>query len=228
MRRYLRAQAARIAKRLKEELGNKSVTKSLDSVVLDRVLDETFERNEIMRLFRPLYRQALADAYQEASKSIDQSLLYDQQELAQQALFSVRQMETSILQTTRGSVGRLVDDLITEGATLAEMQTKIVQSTSFSPNRAMTIATTETTRLANHAANAAYNKAEESGIKVQKMWLSARDEAVREAHRDLDGTTIPSAAQFTKNGATADAPGLFGVGSLDINCRCTMIGKVVK
>ena len=228
MRRYLRAQGARIAKNLKAELGEKGVTKSLDSVVLDRVLDEAFERGEIMRLFRPLYRQALADAYQEASRSIDQTSLYDQTELAQQALFSVRQMETSILQTTRGSVGRLVDDLITEGATLAEMQTKIVQSTSFSPNRAMTIATTETTRLANHAANAAYNTAEESGIKVEKMWLSARDEAVRDAHRDLDGPTIPSGAQFTKNGATADAPGLFGVGALDINCRCTMIGRVVK
>ena len=228
MRRYLRAQGARIAKNLKAELGEKGVTKSLDSVVLDRVVDEAFERGEIMRLFRPLYRQALADAYQEASRSIDQTSLYDQTELAQQALFSVRQMETSILQTTRGSVGRLVDDLITEGATLAEMQTKIVQSTSFSPNRAMTIATTETTRLANHAANAAYNTAEESGIKVEKMWLSARDEAVRDAHRDLDGTTIPSGAQFTKNGATADAPGLFGVGALDINCRCTMIGRVVK
>ena len=228
MRRYLRAQGARIAKNLKAELGNKSVTKSIDSVVLDRVLDETFERGEIMRLFRPLYRQALADAYQEASKSIDQTSLYNQTELAQRALFSVRQMETSILQTTRGSVGRLVDDLITEGATLTEMQTKIVQSTSFSPSRAMTIATTETTRLANHAANEAYNQAEESGIKVEKMWLSARDEAVRDAHEDLDGTTIPSGAQFTKNGATADAPGLFGVGSLDINCRCTMIGKVAK
>ena len=228
MRRYLRAQGARIAKNLKTELGEKGVTKSLDSVVLDRVLDEAFERGEIMRLFRPLYRQALADAYQEASRSIDQTSLYDQTELAQQALFSVRQMETSILQTTRGSVGRLVDDLITEGATLAEMQTKIVQSTSFSPNRAMTIATTETTRLANHAANAAYNTAEESGIKVEKMWLSARDEAVRDAHRDLDGTKVPSAAQFSYQGATADAPGLFGVGALDINCRCTMIGRVVK
>ncbi len=228
MRRYLRAQGARIAKNLKAELGEKGVTKSLDSVVLDRVLDEAFERGEIMRLFRPLYRQALADAYQEASRSIDQTSLYDQTELAQQALFSVRQMETSILQTTRGSVGRLVDDLITEGATLAEMQTKIVQSTSFSPNRAMTIATTETTRLANHAANAAYNTAEESGIKVEKMWLSARDEAVRDAHRDLDGTKVPSAAQFSYQGATADAPGLFGVGALDINCRCTMIGRVVK
>ena len=92
----------------------------------------------------------------------------------------------------------------------------------------MTIATTETTRLANHAANAAYNQAEESGIKVEKMWLSARDEAVREAHRDLDGTKVPSAAKFSYQGATADAPGLFGVGALDINCRCTMIGRVVK
>ena len=228
MRRYLRAQAARIAKRLKEELGNKSVTKAIDPVMLDRVLDEAFDRQELLNLFRPLYRQALADAFEEASKSIDQTSLYEPDQLEREAVFAVRQMETSILTTTRGQVGRIVDDLITEGATLPEMQAKIVQSSTFSPARAMTIARTETTRVSNHAANQAYNRAEESGINVEKMWLSARDEAVRESHRDLDGTTIPSGAQFTKNGATADAPGLFGVGSLDINCRCTMIGRVVK
>ena len=228
MRRYLRQQAARIAKNLKKELGNKSVTKSIDPVVLDRVLDEAFERQELLTLFRPLYRQALADAFKEAAKSIDQSLLYEPGQLEREAVFAVRRMETSILQTTRGEIGRVVDDLITEGATLAEMQAKIVQSSAFSPNRAMTIAQTETTRVANHAANQAYEKAEEAGLQIEKMWLSARDEAVRDSHKELDGTTIPSAAQFTKNGATADAPGLFGVGSLDINCRCTTIGRVVK
>lgn len=228
MRRYLRQQAARIAKNLKKELGNKSVTKSIDPVVLDRVLDEAFERQELLTLFRPLYRQALADAFKEAAKNIDQSLLYEPGQLEREAVFAVRRMETSILQTTRGSVGRIVDDLITEGATLAEMQAKIVQSSAFSPSRAMTIAQTETTRVANHAANQAYEKAEEAGLQIEKMWLSARDEAVRDSHKELDGTTIPSAAQFTKNGATADAPGLFGVGSLDINCRCTTIGRVVK
>ena len=228
MRRYLRAQAARIAKRLKEELGNKSVTKAIDPVVLDRVLDEAFEREELLSLFRPLYRQALADAFDQASQTIDQSLLWEPDQLEREAVFAVRQMETSILTTTRGEVGRIVDDLITEGATLPEMQSRIVQSSAFSPGRAMTIARTETTRVSNHAANQAYNKAEESGIRVEKMWLSARDEAVRESHRDLDGTTIPSGAKFTKNGATADAPGLFGVGCLDIICRGTMIGKVAK
>ena len=166
MRRYLRAQAARIAKRLKEELGNKSVTKAIDPVVLDRVLDEAFERQELLNLFRPLYRQALADAFEEASKSIDQTSLYEPDQLEREAVFAVRQMETSILTTTRGEVGRIVDDLITEGATLPEMQAKIVQSSTFSPARAVTIARTETTRVSNHAANQAYNRAEESGINV--------------------------------------------------------------
>ena len=228
MRRYLRQQAARIAKNLKKELGNKSVTKSIDPVVLDRVLDEAFERQELLTLFRPLYRQALADAFKEAAKSIDQSLLYEPGQLEREAVFAVRRMETSILTTTRGEIGRVVDDLITEGATLEEMQAKIVQSSAFSPTRAMTIAQTETTRVANHAANQAYQKAEESGLQIEKMWLSARDEAVRDSHKELDGATVPSAAQFTYEGATADAPGLFGVGSLDINCRCTTIGRVVK
>ena len=228
MRRYLRQQAARIAKNLKKELGNKAITKSIDPVVLDRVLDEAFERQELLTLFRPLYRQALADAFKEAAKSIDQSLLYEPGQLEREAVFAVRRMETSILTTTRGEIGRVVDDLITEGATLAEMQAKIVQSSAFSPSRAMTIAQTETTRVANHAANQAYQKAEEAGLQIEKMWLSARDEAVRDSHKELDGATVPSAAQFTYQGATADAPGLFGVGSLDINCRCTTIGRVVK
>lgn len=226
MRRYLRAQAARIAKRLKKELGTKSVTKAIDPVVLDRVLDEAFERQQLLSLFRPLYRRALADAFSEASKSINTDLLFEPAQLEREAVAAVRQMETSILSTTRTDVGRLVNTLISQGVTLPEMQSQIVQASSFSPQRAMTIARTETTRVANFAANEAYTRAEESGIKVQKMWLSARDNAVRDTHRDLDGQTVPSKGTFSISGATASAPGGFGTGALDINCRCSIIGKV--
>ena len=226
MRRYLRAQAARIAKRLKDELGTKSVTKAIDPVVLDRVLDEAFERQELLTLFRPLYRRALADAFEEASKSINTDLLFEPAQLEREAVAAVRQMETSILSTTRTDVGRLVNTLISQGVTLPEMQSQIVQASSFSPERAMTIARTETTRVANFAANEAYTRAEESGIQVQKMWLSARDNAVRDTHRDLDGQTVPSKGTFSISGATASAPGGFGTGALDINCRCSIIGKV--
>ncbi len=228
MRRYLRQQAARIAKNLKEELGNRSVTKSIDPVVLDRVLDEAFERQELLTLFRPLYRRAMQQAFDEAAKNINADLLFGRRELELEATAAVRQMATSILSTTGDKVGKLVNDLIAEGATLPDMQAAIVQGAGFTPARAMTIARTETTRIANGAANRAYHRAEESGIQIEKMWLSARDSDVRDAHMDLDGTTVPAKGVFTYEGATAANPGEFGTGELDINCRCSTIARVVK
>ena len=228
MRRYLRQQAARIAKNLKKELGNKSVTKSIDPVVLDRVLDEAFERQELLTLFRPLYRRAMKQAFDEAAKNINADLLFGRRELELEATAAVRKMSESILSTTGDKVGKLVNDLITEGATLPDMQAAIVQGAGFTPARAMMIARTETTRIANGAANRAYHRAEESGIQIEKMWLSARDSDVRDAHMDLDGTTVPAKGVFTYEGATAANPGEFGTGELDINCRCSTIARVVK
>ncbi len=227
MRRYLRAQGARIAKNLKEELGNKSVTKAIDPVVLDRVLDEAFERQQLLSLFRPLYRKAMAQAFEEAAKSIDADLLFGRRELELEATAAVRRMSTSILSTTGGQVGKLVNDLISEGATLPEMQQAITQKVG-NPARAMMIARTETTRIANGAANNAYQRAEESGIQIEKMWLSARDPDVRDAHASLDGQTVPAKALFDSDGATAAYPGEFGTGELDINCRCSTIARVAK
>ena len=228
MRRYLRQQAARIAKNLKEELGNKAITKSIDPVVLDRVLDEAFERQELLTLFRPLYRRAMKQAFDEAAKNINADLLFGRRELELEATAAVRKMSESILSTTGDKVGKLVNDLITEGATLPDMQAAIVQGAGFTPARAMMIARTETTRIANGAANRAYHRAEESGIQIEKMWLSARDSDVRDAHMDLDGTTVPAKGVFTYEGATAANPGEFGTGELDINCRCSTIARVVK
>ena len=227
MRRYLRAQAARIAKRLKEELGTKSVTKAIDPVVLDRVLDEAFERQQLLSLFRPLYRRAMAQAFEEAAKSINTDLLFGQRELELEATNAVRRMSTSILHTTGGQVGELVNGLISEGATLPDMQAAITQKIGDS-TRAMMIARTETTRIANGAANRAYQRAEESGIQIEKMWLSARDPSVRDSHARLDGQTVPAKAVFDSDGATAAYPGEFGTGELDINCRCSTIARVAK
>ena len=227
MRRYLRAQAARIAQRLKDELGTKSVTKAIDPVVLDRVLDEAFERGEIMRLFRPLYRRAMQDAFNEAAKNINADLLFGARELELEATSAVRRMDTSILHTTGGQVEELVNKLVTEGATLTEMQQAITQKIG-NPARAMMIARTETTRIANGAANQAYVRAEASGIRIQKQWLSARDPDVRDAHMALDGQTVPAKAVFDSDGATAAYPGEFGSAELDINCRCTTIARVVE
>ena len=190
-------------------------------------MDEAFERQQLLSLFRPLYRKAMAQAFEEAAKSIDTDLLFGRRELELEATAAVRRMSTSILSTTGGQVGKLVNDLISEGATLPEMQQAITQKVG-NPARAMMIARTETTRIANGAANNAYQRAEESGIQIEKMWLSARDPDVRDAHASLDGQTVPAKALFDSNGATAAYPGEFGTGELDINCRCSTIARVAK
>jgi len=227
MRRYLRAQAARISKRLKKELGTKGITKAIDDKTLDRILDEAYEREQLLALFRPLYRKSLKDAFSEAARSVGSDVLIDADELERQALSQIKAMQDKVLDTTAQAVRDTLNTGLEQQLTLPQMQQSIVQASGFSPSRALMIARTETTKLANTAAVDAYRKVEESGLRVDKQWLSARDGKVRPEHAALDGQTVPTEGVFKSNGATANAPGAFGSAALDINCRCTVIGKVI-
>jgi uncharacterized protein with gpF-like domain len=109
------------------------------------------------------------------------------------------------------------------------MQGRIMQASGFNASRALMIARTESSRVASTAANMAFQEAADTGLVIQKQWLSARDGNVRDSHKNLDGKpAIPNDAQFQSGTNFADGPGLFGVGKEDINCRCTIIGKVVN
>lgn len=231
MRRYLRAQASRIAKRAGKEFGTKGIRKAIDDRVLDRILDEPYEKQQLLGLFRPLYRDLLRQAFEEAARSLRLELSIDREQIERDALAAVRKMETSILATTRGEVQDIVNQALEENWTLDEIQSSLVQSKKFDATRAMLIARTETTRHSNRAAVDAFKAAEATGIKVEKMWLSARDERVRDAHKPgggLDGQTVPVDGLFNWQGKTSEHPGGFEDAAMDINCRCTVVGKVVN
>ena len=230
MRRYLRGQASRISKRLKKELGTKGVTKAIDNASLDRILDEMGESKLLVQRFKPLYRDALRRAFDDASRSIKVSQTMDPKQLEREALEEVRRMKTSILQTTNNKLRAAIDKGLAEDYTLAELQQAVVNNSAFTPVRAMAIARTESTRMASVAGQRAYDMAEAGGVKLEKMWLTARDELVRDAHRHIENEQkwIPAKALFVSDGATASGPGGFGVASLDINCRCTTVARVVK
>ena len=70
------------------------------------------------------------------------------------------------------------------------------------------------------------NSAYEKGLNIEKEWVSALDDRTRDSHALLDGQTVKMTDQFTSpiTGAKAQAPGMFGVASEDINCRCSMVG----
>lgn len=84
------------------------------------------------------------------------------------------------------------------------------------------IVQTEAHRVQNEARNDAVNKAQDLGIKVKKIWHTAQDDAVRDAHADMEGQEAKDGLFTAPTGETTEYPGGFGVPELDINCRCTV------
>jgi SPP1 gp7 family putative phage head morphogenesis protein len=136
-------------------------------------------------------------------------------------------MVTRVGQTTRGHVRRVVTAGLDSGATIAEMQEGLMANPAFGPSRALTIARTETTRAVSGGTDYALQAAADEGIIVKRQWLSARDAAVRDSHREMDGQEVAVGERFVSpGGRKASHPGGFGIPGEDINCRCTVLPVV--
>lgn len=86
--------------------------------------------------------------------------------------------------------------------------------------RALTIANTESNKLANFGRQVG---AKSTGIVYTKEWISQRDGKVRDAHISLDGTEINENELFNYAGYKMDYPGDSSLGAspdLTVNCRC--------
>lgn len=65
------------------------------------------------------------------------------------------------------------------------------------------------------------------GIEFKKEWIATIDDRTRESHAGMDGQVVGANDYFVSPlGNKGLAPGMFGVGSEDINCRCD-VGKVL-
>jgi signal peptidase I len=104
----------------------------------------------------------------------------------------------------------------------------------FDMARAQRIARTETTRSIEAGNMMAFEALANAGVEFQEEWLSSRDTVVRPDHVLLDGEKIevggrfivPAPSKFA--GASAPHPSAFGIPELDIDCRCTAVGRRLK
>lgn len=93
--------------------------------------------------------------------------------------------------------------------------------------RARMIARTEVLRSSNWARMEALRGAGEDVV-AAKRWLSTVDSRTRPHHRAMQGQIRPVGEPFNyPGGAKSQQPGDSGVGSEDINCRCTVV-PVIK
>lgn len=128
----------------------------------------------------------------------------------------------------------LVAGQIAAGVTLGEGMPELtarvdeVLSTTDSarwPNRAVTIARTETMGALNGSRADAFQAfAEEGGEDMERMWLSTIDSRTRPTHVIADGQRVPLGDPFVVGGFTLAFPGdPSGPAHEVINCRCTTL-----
>jgi HK97 family phage portal protein len=134
-------------------------------------------------------------------------------------------MMTESADTTRKDMKRVLE--ANAGKPAAEVQAALQKKfTELTTSRAKMIATTTCkaqTSVVQQATVKRVNAREtDPGRKVVQVWLSQRDDAVRETHEELDGKWIEQGETFDKYVPGAGAgPGLGDV-SEAANCRCTL------
>jgi HK97 family phage portal protein len=232
VKKGLAKQAEQIANRYGDM--HKSVSRDL-SGLLSSTLDAIFpkEVQDLLAYFaREAYKRGVQAAYKRAASAVGYSLDVARVDPVAAQLLGV--MVSRCNATTRDAIAAVIADGIESGATVNDIQSKITDAAGFSPSRSLAIARTETTRSTNAGAQAAWqNVHADTGIHIQREWLSSRDASVREAHQSLDGQVIELGGVFTVPsgeyaGKKGSGPGDFDAAGMCVNCRCTTIPKVTQ
>ena len=201
--------------------------------LLGPILDALFPasvQDMLRTITADAYRRGVRSAFRFGAKQVGANLNADRVDPVANQMLGV--MVQRVNATTIDAVAEIVAAGITEGLPIADMQARIQSAVGFSAARALRVARTETTRSVNAGSQYAWQTvAGDSGLTIQKEWLSARDGEVREEHRQLDGQVVPLGGTFMIEsgefaGRKASGPGDFDHAALVVNCRCTVLPKV--
>jgi HK97 family phage portal protein len=127
---------------------------------------------------------------------------------------------TRINNTIQNKIKESLEKGIAEGLTINELAESVKSIYSMAGNRAKSIARTETTGAVNGGSDLYYKE-----NNIEREWITAGDEAVRETHRNINGE-IRRPGQAFSNGLMYPGDQSGEAGDI-INCRCT-IGPVIR
>lgn len=136
----------------------------------------------------------------------------------------------SVLLAERTRELNAIKNAITQGFIQGRSYTNISKDVrsifNTTASNAMRIVRTEGNRLANAGNFAASATSKAQGVDIVRQWDATLDTRTREAHSRLDGQREDKDGYFKVEGQRAKYPSGFGVGRLDINCRCAVVDVV--
>jgi len=135
------------------------------------------------------------------------------------------------LQRSRVNVIISVNQAIAQGLITGEGYLKISKRLNKvmegNLNNTLRIARTETHRVQQQSRLESIEHVAEQGVIMKKRWQSTLDNRTRDTHADMDGQEVNMDEMFeSPSGASAEAPGQFGVSEEDINCRCSFYSVI--
>lgn len=116
-----------------------------------------------------------------------------------------------------------IRDGLWRGDSYEKIAARLKDMHRMSYDNALRIIRTENHRIQALATQKGYGDAVDKGIKLKKKWVASLDGRTRHDHRQLDNKIVGIDEKFKVGSYETMAPGLFGVASEDINCRCTTI-----
>lgn len=123
-----------------------------------------------------------------------------------------------LTQTTKDVIQAVLNEAATEGFGFDEVVRRL-RSPELTAKRARLIARTETVAAANAASNIA---AQDSGLLMDKIWISARDNRTRPHHREVNQNVVGMSEVFKVGSFDMQFPGDKAGGAAECcNCRCT-------
>ncbi len=111
------------------------------------------------------------------------------------------------------------------GESYTDMAVRIENVMGWTRKKAILVARTEGGRVRSQA-DLAIEEQSSKTAKLTKVWMSSLDTRVRKSHRNLDGQKADKDGYFHYGTLKSKAPRLWGIASMDIQCRCHTIFMV--
>ena len=191
------------------------------------VADNPFDLPRWIKTFRlevgPLIEEAVDDLGQQALDDLGLSISFDvgRPDVINAIERQVQQFAQRVNQTTWDALKASLSEGTAAGESVDKLAERVEQVMGDRiRSSGETIARTETNRASTTGDLSAWRQ---SGVVAGKRWLSALDSRTRETHVAAHGQRRRLDEDFQVGDASGPGPGLLGVASEVVNCRCTMV-----
>lgn len=134
--------------------------------------------------------------------------------------------EEKLLLWNKQHINSAITQAILQGKAIPDVAKSLEKVTDMDKRAAVRNARTAVTCAQNKARFDSYERAEELGIKMKKVWLATLDDRTRESHVDLDGEEVDINEKFSNGLMFPADPD--GEPAMVYNCRCRMITQIDK